>query len=223
MSPPTIAVWKFTSCDGCQLTLLDCEDELLALADAVRIEHFLEAGSDVRPGPYDISFVEGSVSTPAEAERIRRIRAESTTLVAIGACALHGGIQALRNLGDTAEFISVVYADPAYISTLDKVTPIADHVHVDYEIPGCPIGKAGLLEVIGALLVGRRPQLPTGSVCQTCKRRGITCVTVADRVDCLGPVTLDGCGALCPAVHRGCFGCYGPKAGVAADASGWPR
>lgn len=212
MDKPTLAVWKLASCDGCQLTVLDCEDELLALAGRVTIAHFLEASSGVIPGPYDVSLVEGSITTPGDAERIRRIREESRVLVAIGACATAGGIQALRNFGDVAEFASVVYARPDYIETLATSTPVSEHVAVDYELRGCPIDRRQLLEVLTAFLAGRKPDLPDTSVCTECKRRGLTCVMVADGTPCLGPVTHAGCGALCPAYTRGCFGCFGPMA-----------
>ncbi|MER7246921.1 hypothetical protein [Kribbella sp. NPDC000426] len=210
MDTPTLAVFKLASCDGCQLTVLDCEDELLALAGQVRIAHFLEASSAVLPGPYDVTLVEGSITTPADAERIRQIRSQSRVLVAIGACATAGGIQALRNFGDVAEFASVVYARPEYIQTLATSTAIADHVTVDFELRGCPIDRRQLLEVLTAFLAGRKPDLPDTSVCTECKRRGLTCVMVADGTPCLGPVTHAGCGALCPAYRRGCFGCFGP-------------
>ncbi|WP_040841818.1 oxidoreductase [Nocardia brevicatena] len=212
MDAPTLAVWKFTSCDGCQLTLLDCEDELLTLAGRIRIVHFLEASSAVEPGPYDVSLVEGSITTPEERRRIVEIREQSRILVAIGACATHGGIQALRNFADVAEFTSVVYADPQYISTLATSTSISEHVPVDFELRGCPIDRRQLLETLTAFLAGRTPDLPNTSVCTECKRRGTTCVMVADGIPCLGPVTQAGCGALCPAYHRGCFGCFGPMA-----------
>jgi sulfhydrogenase subunit delta len=207
---PTLAVWKFASCDGCQLTLLDCEDELLAVADTVRIAHFLEASREVLPGPYDVSLVEGSITTPEDAERIRRVRAMSGTLVTIGACATAGGVQALRNYADVAEFTSVVYAHPEYVSALATSTPIAAHVDVDYELHGCPIDRRQLLEVITALLVGRKPDIPAHSVCFECKQRHNVCVVVAHGTPCLGPVTHAGCGALCPAHQRGCYGCFGP-------------
>ena len=212
MANPTLAVWKFASCDGCQLTLLDCEDELLPLAERVTIAHFLEASRDVLPGPYDVSLVEGSVTTAADAERIRFVREQSKILITIGACATSGGVQALRNFADVDEFRSTVYARPEYIQSLATSTPIADHVKVDLELRGCPIDRRQLLEVITALLAGRKPDLPDTSVCNECKRRGLTCVTVADATPCLGPVTHAGCGALCPAVRRGCYGCFGPMA-----------
>ncbi|GAS89448.1 NADH-quinone oxidoreductase subunit B family protein [Mycolicibacterium brisbanense] len=212
MGTPTLAVWKFASCDGCQLTLLDCEDELLTLAGQVQITTFLEASSAVMSGPYDVSLVEGSITTPADERRIREIREQSATLVTIGACATAGGIQALRNFGDVAEFTSVVYAHPDYIDTLATSTAPAEHVTVDYQLQGCPIDRGQLLDTLAALLIGRKPRLPAKTVCTECKLRGVTCVVVAEGIPCLGPVTHAGCGALCPTYHRGCYGCFGPAA-----------
>jgi coenzyme F420-reducing hydrogenase gamma subunit len=209
-SRPTLAVWKFTSCDGCQLSLLDAEDELLAIADRVQIAHFLEASSATVAGPYDVSLVEGSITTAEEAERIKEVRAASRTLVTIGACATAGGIQALRNYADIEDYVAAVYASPEYISTLATSTPIADHVDVDFELRGCPINKHQLLELVTAMLQRRRPNIATHSVCVECKSRGIPCVMVSHGIPCLGPVTQAGCGALCPAYNRGCFGCFGP-------------
>ena len=208
---PTLAVWKFASCDGCQLSLLDCEDELLTVAGALQIANFPEASSTVVRGPYDISLVEGSITTPHDAERIQQVRQASKFLITIGACATAGGIQALRNFKDVREFVSAVYARPEYISTLTTSTPIAAHVKVDFELRGCPVNKYQLLEVINAHLHGRKPNVSPHSVCIECKRRGLTCVMVAHGTPCLGPVTHAGCGALCPAYNRGCYGCFGPK------------
>jgi sulfhydrogenase subunit delta len=207
---PTLAVWKFSSCDGCQLSLLDCEDELLALAGEVEIAYFLEASSATVKGPYDLSLVEGSVTTAHDAERIKQVRRVSRKLVTIGACATAGGIQALRNFADVDEFVAQVYASPEFVSTLATSTPISAHVPVDFELHGCPIDKRQLLEVIAASLHGRRPNIPSTSVCMECKQRGTVCVTVAHGTPCLGPVTHAGCGALCPAYNRGCYGCFGP-------------
>ena len=209
-SKPRLAVWKFASCDGCQLSVLDCEDELLALAGAIDIAHFTEASSADVKGPYDLSLVEGSITTPHDAERIHKVRRASRYLVTIGACATAGGIQALRNFANVNEFISIVYASPQYIETLRTSTPIAEHVRVDFELRGCPINNRQLLEVVGAFLNGRKPNVPSNSVCLECKRRGTVCVMVARGTPCLGPVTHAGCGALCPSYDRGCYGCYGP-------------
>jgi len=221
---PKLAVWKFASCDGCQLSLLDCEDELLDLAAEVEIAYFLEATRGEIDGPYDLSLVEGSVTTPHDAERIKQVRAASRHLVTIGACATSGGIQALRNFADVDDFVAAVYATPDYISTLETSTPISAHVPVDFELQGCPINKRQLLEVIGAFLNRRKPNVPAHSVCIECKRNGTVCVTVAHGTPCLGPVTHAGCGALCPAYDRGCYGCYGPmESPNTASLSGWWR
>ncbi|MDX2381770.1 MAG: oxidoreductase [Acidimicrobiia bacterium] len=207
---PRVAVWKFASCDGCQLTLLDCEDELLPLTELIDIAYFLEATSAESDGPFDLSIVEGSISTPDDVERIQRVREQSHALITIGACAIAGGIQALRNFGDVEELLRIVYATPGFLSTLDTVTPISDHVTVDFELRGCPIDKRQLLEVISAFLVGRRPEVPTHDVCFECKAAALPCVLVAHGTPCLGPVTHAGCGALCPRFGRGCYGCFGP-------------
>ncbi len=207
---PKIAVWKFSSCDGCQLSLLDCEDELLAVVGAIEIGYFLEATRAVIAGPYDVSLVEGSVTTPHDIERLKKIRAQSKILVTIGACATSGGIQALRNFADVVEYTRVVYAHPEYIHTLETSTPIKDHVQVDFELRGCPINKYQLIEVINALINNRAPNIPHYSQCMECKRAGTVCVMVSRGIPCLGPVTQSGCGNLCPASDRGCYGCFGP-------------
>ncbi len=208
---PRIAVWKFASCDGCQLTMLDCEDELLAIVDAVDLAYFPEATRGDISGTYDVSLVEGSITTEHDAARILDVRKRSRMLVTIGACATAGGIQALRNFADVREYASIVYARPDYIHTLATSTAIAQHVRVDFELRGCPISKQQLIEVISALIAGRRPATPAHSVCIECKRKGNVCVMVASGTPCLGPVTHTGCGALCPSDDRGCSGCYGPK------------
>jgi len=208
---PKLAVWKFSSCDGCQLSLLDCEDELLAVAEAVEIAYFLEATRVQIKGPYDISLVEGSVTTPHDLERIQKIRKQSKVLITIGACATSGGIQALKNFRDVGQLIDAVYAHPDYISTLETSTPISDHVKVDFELRGCPINKEQLLELVNATLNGRKPNVPTYSQCIECKRTGTVCVMVSKGQPCLGPVTQAGCGNVCPSCDRACFGCFGPK------------
>ena len=209
-SKPKLAVWKFASCDGCQLSILDCEDELLSIANAVDIAYFPEASRAMAKGPYDVSLVEGSVTTPHDDARIQEVRRASKLLVTIGACATAGGIQALRNFKDVKEYTSIVYASPQYIDTLSKSTPISDHVQVDYQLWGCPVNKRQLVEVLSAFLNGRKPNVPAHSVCMTCKMCGTVCVMVAHGTPCLGPVTHDGCGALCPSYNRGCYGCFGP-------------
>lgn len=212
-----LAVWKFASCDGCQLSLLDCEDELLLLSEKIEIAHFVEATRSSIPGPYDLSLVEGSITTPEDAKRIKKIRKQSRFLVTIGACATAGGIQALRNFKDVKDFISVVYAKPEYIDTLATSTAISDHVEVDFELQGCPINKTQLLEVITSFLKEKSPNIPNQSVCVECKLSGQVCVMVAHGEVCLGPITHAGCTAICPRYLRGCYGCYGPRENCNAD------
>ncbi len=207
---PKLAVWKFSSCDGCQLSLLDCEDDLLAVADEVHISYFLEATRKIEKGPYDVSLVEGSVTTPHDIKRIKDVRKNSKILVSIGACATAGGIQALKNFAKVKDYIACVYAHPEYIDTLTTSTPISDHVTVDFELRGCPIDRGQLLEVLNATLNGRKPNIPNHSQCVECKRNGVVCRMVAAGTPCLGPVTQAGCGSLCPGRDRGCFGCFGP-------------
>ena len=208
---PWIAVVKFASCDGCQLTLLDCEDELLALADRVHFAHFAEASSDLQPGPYDLTIVEGSISTPEDKHRIVKLRSLSKKLITIGACATSGGVQALRNFARHDDFMKAVYASPEMIDSLERSTPIAEHVQVDFELRGCPVDKQQLIEVVLAFAHGRQPKTSTECVCQPCKRRGTVCVVVSQKKPCLGPVTQAGCGAICPAYDRGCYACFGPS------------
>jgi sulfhydrogenase subunit delta len=208
---PRVGVVKLTSCDGCQLAILDLEDELLPITEQFAIVDFPEASSSRSAGPYDVLFVEGSVSTPEQVPRIQELRAQARLLVVIGACATAGGIQALRNWADVADWTASVYPDPSLIEVLDRVSPVSDHVTVDAELRGCPISTEQIREFLAAVLTGRRPQLPDEAVCLECKRRGYPCVLVAQDVPCLGPATRAGCGAICPAFGRGCYGCFGPR------------
>lgn len=210
---PTLAVFKFASCDGCQLSILNLEDDLLALGQTLDIAYFPEASSEMREGPYDIALVEGSITTPEDAGRILAVRAQATTLITIGACATSGGIQALRNWADVDAFKQAVYPTPQYIRSLSTSTPISEHVHVDFELWGCPINKGQLLRVLTDLLAGVQPRLPADSLCLECKRRGHVCVMVAKGQPCLGPVTRTGCDAICPGMGRDCYGCFGPVGG----------
>lgn len=205
-----IAVFKFASCDGCQLSLLDAEEELLKVTEAVEIAYFPEASRNMQKGPYDIGIVEGSILTHHDADRIQQVRRQCRTLVTVGACAASGGIQAIRNWHDSAEYVRAVYPSPDYIQTLKLSTPIPEHVPVDIELRGCPVNKYQLIEVLSATLAGRKPNIPTYSVCMECKRRGTVCLAVTHGSPCLGPVTMAGCDGLCPAYGRPCFGCFGP-------------
>ncbi|WP_297529756.1 sulfhydrogenase subunit delta [Thiohalobacter sp.] len=206
-----LAVHKFSSCDGCQLALLNLGELLLELAAQLEIVHFAEAGIADETAPADLALVEGSLSTPEDIARIRAIRDCSGWLVSIGACATAGGLQALRNdAGDGMEWPGMVYAHPEWLSDLGGARPIADEVRVDWSLWGCPVDRLQVLALIRARLAGTRPVVNDEKVCASCKRRGLACVMVANGTPCLGPVTRDGCGALCPGTARGCYGCYGP-------------
>ena len=215
---PRVAVFKMASCDGCQLQLLDAEEALLELAGAIEIVNFAEATSYVEPGPYDVTLVEGSISTSEQIEQVKGIREESGFLITIGACATSGGIQALRNGTALAEHVRYVYPTPAYIDALADSTPVADHVKVDLELTGCPVDRGQLLAALAWLLQGSVPRPPTTPVCIECKKRGYVCVVVAKGEPCLGPVTRTGCGAICPGMGRGCYGCFGPSQPPNTDA-----
>ena len=215
---PRLAVHKFSSCDGCQLSLLNLGEDLPRIAELVDIVHFAEAGPSDENALVDIAIVERSVSTPDELERIHRIRANSETVVAIGACAVSGGLQALRNLVDADTWKTAIYARPEHIDTLATATPAAEHVKVDFEIWGCPVNSRQVVGALRDLLSGVTPRRNREKVCTSCKLRGLPCVIVAHGQPCLGPVTNAGCGALCPAVGRGCYGCYGPAATLNAGA-----
>jgi sulfhydrogenase subunit delta len=217
---PRLAVYKFSSCDGCQLSLLDCEEEILDIAEAVQIAYFAEARRQMLDGPYDITLIEGSITTEEEIHKIKEARRKSQFLVSIGACAVAGGIQALRNWSQIEDYVQTVYAHPEFIDSLDHSHPVSDFVNVDFELRGCPISKGQLIELITSLLIGRKPRIPEHSVCLECKRRGTVCVMVAQDIPCLGPATQAGWGALCPAFNRGCYGCFGPMEPVNPESLG---
>ncbi len=207
---PRLGVFKFASCDGCQLSLLDCEDQLLDVAEKVEIAFFREATRRPLEGTFDVALVEGSISNSEQEAAIRDVRARSRFLVCLGACASHGGIQALRNQSKSEELIRIVYADPSTIELLDQSHPASAYVPVDLELPGCPINKDQLIEVLAWTLAGARPMIHRHALCLECKRRGLVCVLVARGEPCLGPATSTGCGAICMSYDRPCFGCYGP-------------
>jgi sulfhydrogenase subunit delta len=211
---PRLGVFKFASCDGCQLSILNLEEDLLALGQALDIAYFPEASSAMNVGPYDIALVEGSITTAEDAHRILSVRQQAKVLITIGACATAGGIQALRNWADVDAFKRAVYPSPEYIQSLSTSTPVSEHIHVDLELWGCPIDKGQLLRVITDLMAGVQPRVPADSVCLECKRRGNVCVLVAKGIPCLGPVTRTGCGAICPSMGRDCYGCFGPTEGA---------
>jgi len=210
INKPRVAVHKFSSCDGCQLALLNMGESLLELSQLVDIKHFAEAGPLDEEIKVDIAFIEGSVSTSHDINRLKKIRDNSTYLITIGACATSGGIQALRNMANTNEWIADIYANPSVIDSLDNSTPIKNHVNVDLEIWGCPINQRQILTAIRSLLFAVLPIEEHDKVCMECKRQQTVCVMVTKNEPCMGPVTRTGCGALCPHIGRACYACYGP-------------
>lgn len=219
MPKPSIAVHKFSSCDGCQLAFLNAGQDLLTLATLVDIRHFLEAGVADEDASVDIAFVEGSISTTDEVDRIQRVRANSRLVVTLGACATAGGLQALRNLDDSHDaWKHAVYAQPEFIETLDHAVPVKTHIKVDFELWGCPVSGRQVLAVVRQLLFGVAPRIMHDKVCMECKRQQTVCVMVTAQQPCMGPVTQTGCGALCPRFGRDCYACFGPAEDINSDA-----
>ena len=207
---PKVAVHKFSSCDGCQLAFLNAGEALLTLTSLVDIVHFAEAGYFDEETEVDVAFVEGSVSTPHERERIKQVRENSKYLITIGACATAGGLQALRNMHDAGQWVQGVYAQPQHIALLADSTPIREQVKVDLELWGCPVNTRQVVSAVRSLLFGVAPLDEADKVCLECKRQQTVCVMVAKGEPCMGPVTRTGCGAICPRVGRDCYACYGP-------------
>lgn len=211
MKKPRIGVFKFTSCDGCQLSILNMEDELLDLLELFDIAYFREASDKPLKGQFDIAIVEGSITTDWQRRDIVEIREKARHLITIGACATSGGLQALRNWASLSAYKNYIYPSPDVISTLSTSTPICDHVYVDYDLWGCPINKDALTETLTSFLIGKKPGIPKYSLCMECKRKGIPCILVSKAEPCIGPVTKAGCGAICMSFGRPCYGCFGPK------------
>ena len=213
MSRPTVAIHKFSSCDGCQLAFLNMGEGLIELAARVEIIHFAEAGMVDPDTTVDIAFIEGSVTTAEDELRIQQIRAHSGLLITIGACATSGGIQALRNLQEE-DWCSSLYATPDTIASLATSRAITEYVDVDLELWGCPVRSEQLLAVLSDLLHGVMPGKLSGvmqePLCQSCKRNQQVCTLVSLGKPCMGPVTRGGCGAICPRLGRDCYGCSGP-------------
>jgi len=200
---------RFTSCSGCQLTLLNCEPQLGSLAELSEVVAFDMASS--RPddgGPLDVVLAEGSISQPEELDRLLSLRRRARLLVAVGACALTGGVNVLAG-GDRSGLCEDIYGATAAAKTTFPPQPVARFVKVDLEIAGCPPERSEHLKALGALACGGLPQLPNYAVCMECRRRENLCLLIESRQPCLGPVTRAGCDALCPSFGVVCEGCRG--------------
>ncbi|GAB4422734.1 MAG: sulfhydrogenase subunit delta [Thermodesulfovibrionales bacterium] len=208
---PRIGIFKFTSCDGCQLSVLNLEEEILDLIEVFDIAYFREASDRPLKGPFFMAVVEGSITTDKQRKEIIEVREMTRYLITIGACATSGGLQALRNWSSLSAYKNYIYPSPDAISALSTSTPISEHVYVDYELWGCPINKDALSETLVSFLIGKRPTIPRYSLCMECKQKGIPCILVSKAEPCLGPITGAGCGAICMSFGRPCYGCFGPK------------
>jgi len=217
MRKPRIGVFKFTSCDGCQLSILNLEEDLLKILEFFDLAYFREATDLPLKGQFDIGIVEGSISTDRQRRDVVEMREKVRCLVTIGACATAGGLQALRNWANITDFKERVYPSPDLVSALSTSTPVSENVYVDYELWGCPINNDALSETLVSLLIGKRPAIPIYSLCMDCKVKGVPCILVSQGEPCLGPITRTGCGVLCPSMNRPCYGCFGPREGANID------
>ena len=208
MSKPKIGVFGFTGCGGCQLEILNLEDQLLDLLNAVEIVHFTETITE-HSDTYEIALVEGSVTTKHGVERIEKIGDIAKIIVAIGSCACTGGLNCLKNLYGLEKAKDLVYGDKkSWIDSIE-VKPVDEYINVDYYARGCPPNRFEIVDIIRSLIVGRKPEIPNYPVCIECKRNGNTCVYELGK-SCLGPVTRAGCDSRCPNSVDGCDGCRGP-------------
>ncbi len=215
MSKPRLGIFSLTGCAGDQLQILNMEDQLLDLVSRFVIVDFQEGSSYKEPGPVDIAFVEGTVSTEHDLVKLREIRGRSKLLIAFGNCAIHGCIQAMRNKDSSLEekLKDVYGVEPGYFDALES-KPISEYIKVDLEIPGCPVEKTETLKAVTSLLHGDLPQRFTYPVCVECKLNEYPCVVIEEGKPCLGPVIKAGCGARCPGLGLDCIGCRGPVEGA---------
>jgi len=207
---PKAAFFSFTCCEGCQLMVLSCEDELPEILRQVDIVNFREAMTE-RHEDYEIAFVEGSISRKEEAHKLRKIRKKARVVVALGACSSTGGLNCLKNRFPMRYLQEEVYGRGAHRQKAfdtETVRPIDAFITVDYYIHGCPIPKKEFLSVLTALLMGSVPKIPNHPVCVDCKLAGNICVFEKDKT-CLGPVTRAGCDAICVTYGAVCWGCRG--------------
>lgn len=204
---PKLGFFDFTGCEGCQLEVINFEMELVELLDQVDIVNFREAMQE-KAEDYEIAFIDGAITTESEISRIKKIREQAKILVAMGACACLGGVNCLKNFRPMEENLRIVYGDCAgYYNTI-PARPVSAVVDTDYELPGCPMNRDEFLKLAKALLLGKKPQLPSYPVCVECKMAGNVCVFDKGEF-CLGPVTRAGCNAICINSGRRCWGCRG--------------
>ncbi len=209
MSKPRIAIFDFACCEGCQLQIVNLEEEILDLLGVADVVEWREAISD-QSDKYDIAIIEGSITRPEDEERIKKIREKAGVLIALGACATTGGINKLKNNFKLNDVKQYVYADNADMPHLDTAATKAvdEVVKVDFKVHGCPIDRSEFTYIVRSLLLGKTPEIPDYPVCVECKAKGNPCLWEDGQV-CLGPVVRAGCGARCPSSGFRCFGCRG--------------
>lgn len=220
MKKPTLAIAGLTACSGCQLTLLNCEEELTELLQRFGIRYFpLGLTEHTISGPLDAALVEGAVSTPDDLEILMKLRSSSRLLVAVGTCALWGGVAAMKNRETRTDLVTAVYGPAASSPQTFNPQPLQRFVKVDFAVTGCPPEKGELLATLAALLHGTLPEFPRYPVCTECRNRENLCLLIERNELCLGPMIQAGCNARCPAVGIPCEGCRGPveEANVAAE------
>ena len=207
MEKPRVAFFDFASCEGCQLQVINLEEDLLKVIEAIEIVSFREATKD-HSDDYDIAFVEGSITRRSDEARLKGIRAHAGVLVALGSCAALGGINCIKNFHSEAYVRKFVYGDKAFQYETYPARPLKAVVPVDFEIPGCPINRKEFAAVVKAFLQGKKPQIPNFPVCVECKMAENRCV-FEKALTCMGPVTRAGCGACCVTEGSFCWGCRG--------------
>ena len=208
MSKPKVGIFGFTGCGGCQLEILNLEDQLLDLVGAIEIVHFTEAITEFSD-TYEIALVEGSITTEHGVERIKKIGDIAKIVVAMGSCAVNGGLNCMKNLYGLEKAKDLVYGDKKDWIDSIEVKPVDAYINVDYYARGCPPNRFEIVDIVRSLIVGRKPEIPNYPVCIECKRNGNTCVYDLGK-SCLGPVTRAGCDSRCPNSVDGCEGCRGP-------------
>jgi coenzyme F420-reducing hydrogenase gamma subunit len=206
---PQIAIHKFTGCAGCQLEFLHLEESFIKLLDLFDISYWVMVKRHNSEGPWDISLVEGGISTPEEIREIKEIRKKSKIVVAFGDCAITGCIPSIRNWMPQMEAETKTYPDTSMIHST-KILGIGEYVRVDMNLRGCPPHRDTILEILKAILLNTRPRLRQHPVCVECKLKDNECLITSKKIPCMGPVISAGCGAICPSLHRPCEGCYGP-------------
>jgi len=206
---PRVGMFAFTCCEGCGLAVIECENELLDVLNLINLVEWREGLSEkADPPELDIALVEGSISTHADERKLKAIRERAKVLVALGACAHTGGLNALKNRYGMQEVKQMVYGDAGQQFDTIPARPLSAVVPVDLFLPGCPIDRNEFMTVVRDVALGKTPSLPSYPVCVECKKKENVCVFFKG-MNCMGPVTRAGCGALCPTFGDGCEGCRG--------------